>query len=881
MEFLSPELLKSLDERFTVLVSHRRAAHALRLAFARQAVAAGQRAWLTPDVLTSRAWAERLWFQCRPADAPRLLSPQQLRLVWERIVADSPQGAALLDPASAARAAARSWELAQAYGIPLAEIASGGEDAAVFAGWAERFEHLCSERRWLAPVQLPGLLRDCENLPEQQLHLALYHATPAEAALFDRIEQAGGTIRRDTVAPSPGQIRVCTAADPTQELVLAARWSRECLEKGAASIGIVVPQLAGQRHRVRRILTDEFAPGSQRSGEDETALPFIIAASGPLTEFPLIRTALDLLQLVQGKAPATLAGSLLRSPFLAGFKEEETKRAAIDLRLRETALEHFEVPALEHLARSGDCPLLGRSLAELRALLPRTAGRALPSEWAELFQKIWATCGWPGERTLNGEEQQTVLKLQSALGEFGAAEDLTGRIAWGTAVAGFQQWLAETSFEPQTPPAPITVLDPDSAGMRFEALWIAGCDDTRWPPPPSPDPFLPLDVQRRAGVPGATAADVHARALESFAALRSSASEVVCSWATQDDDVQQSRSPFLKGCEEQVWVSAPRGGLKGWLYARRPVPERLIDAQAPRIVPGFVRGGAHVLELQSWCPFRAQAELRLGARALSQNGPGIDARERGTLIHKALESLWGELRSHAGLMAVDADTLRGRVHALLERLSAPLYTGASPHRARLIGIEVDIATTRICNLLELERQRQPFEVLERPEFAQQYSAAGLTLDLAIDRIDVLDSNAGAAGEVVIDYKTGTAAQPARWWADRPEQPQLPLYAVARRARLAAVTFGLLHAGEAGFKGVAREEGILPGLAAHPASRLIPVEAVEWPAMLDRWQRIVDGLLAEFASGEARVDPLPQACSRCHLAGFCRIDRRAVPAGDPS
>jgi hypothetical protein len=70
VEFLAPELLKSIDERFTVLAPHRRAAHALRLAYADRALAAGQRAWLTPDVMTTRAWTERLWFQSRPPAAP-------------------------------------------------------------------------------------------------------------------------------------------------------------------------------------------------------------------------------------------------------------------------------------------------------------------------------------------------------------------------------------------------------------------------------------------------------------------------------------------------------------------------------------------------------------------------------------------------------------------------------------------------------------------------------------------------------------------------------------------------------------------------------------------------------------------------------------------
>ena len=142
---------------------------------------------------------------------------------------------------------------------------------------------------------------------------------------------------------------------------------------------------------------------------------------------------------------------------------------------------------------------------------------------------------------------------------------------------------------------------------------------------------------------------------------------------------------------------------------------------------GKTAGGSRVVELQSLCPFRAQAELRLDARPMDQVSPGIDPLERGLLLHGALETLWGEFRDQDGLKAIDPATLRSRVHALVDRLSVPMLTGASAHRARLVAIEVDIATRKLCELLALERERPPFAVLERPEFVESYTASGLVL----------------------------------------------------------------------------------------------------------------------------------------------------------
>lgn len=867
MDALHPGLLAALDDGYTVLAPNRRAAHSLRLAYGGHLLANGQRAWLTPDVLTMRAWLERLWFRVRPT-SQRLLSAQQVLVLWERIVSESPAAVPLLNPSSAARAAARSWDLAQAYGISLADIAAeGGDEAEAFAGWARQFEEYCDRRGWLPPARIVHELARCEALPPARIQLALgQEPTPAERALLKRLVEQGSRLLPDPAPASPGRTRVFPAPDADQEVLYAAWWARDQLEAGRKSIGLVVPALATRRHVLRRVLEDVFVPASRRSGEAARNVPFTIEASGALTEFPLVSTAMDVLVLVKGDAPSTVAGRLLRSPFLAGFAQEASARALADARLRSQRIEQWDVSALERLAGANGCPVLATRLAGMRAALPRGGETATASEWAVRFLALWKASGWPGDRVPDSDEQQTLVKLNDALSSFGGLDDLLGKVSFRAALAQFQQWVSSTAFEPQTLSAPITVVDPESvSGMRFEALWIMGCESTRMPPAPEPDRFLPLRLQQRAGIPDASVVATRERAEREFSALRGIADQIVCSWSRHVEDAEQTPSPLLDGFERLTESIDAPPTLGGWLQRQRPSLDQLDDADAPPVRSGRASGGARVVELQAACAFRAQAELRLGARPLEQVSPGVDARERGNLLHKALETLWGEFRGQQGLLAVPAEALREHVFQTLDRLSVPLLRGASPHRARLLAIEVEIATRKLCELLALERERQPFSVLERPEYAETYTAAGLTLDLKIDRIDILEAQ---GGEVVIDYKTGQSSKPSKWWGDRPEQPQLPLYAVARRAHLAAVTFALLNAKESGFSGVAVRDGILPGVRQAKA---------EWQGLLDDWQRAVDGLIAGYARGDARVDPLPQACKACHLASLCRIHESRRPS----
>ena len=90
--------------------------------------------------------------------------------------------------------------------------------------------------------------------------------------------------------------------------------------------------------------------------------------------------------------------------------------------------------------------LLATALAGMRALLPGGGDVATASEWAERFLALWTAAGWPGDRTLNSDEQQTLAKLNEALSGFGGLDDLLGTVSFRTACAQFQQWASSTAY---------------------------------------------------------------------------------------------------------------------------------------------------------------------------------------------------------------------------------------------------------------------------------------------------------------------------------------------------------------------------------------------------------------------------------------------------
>src|SRR5262249_10636525 len=158
--------------------------------------------------------------------------------------------------------------------------------------------------------------------------------------------------------------------------------------------------------------------------------------------------------------------------------------------------------------------------------------RALPSAMAEHFVALWRVFGWPGERPPDHDEQQVVARLQACLGEFGALDELLGPLTFARAVREFESVARNTNFEPRSLPAPVTIVDTRSAHeFGFNAAWVAGMDESRWPPAAAPDPFIPIELQKQAGMPFSTALLAREHAERRFAELRTVANQMVFSWA--------------------------------------------------------------------------------------------------------------------------------------------------------------------------------------------------------------------------------------------------------------------------------------------------------------------------------------------------------------
>lgn len=873
---MNKEIIAALKAGATLVTANQRLARHLAAGFgAHQARSA--EVWEAPDILPWPQWLERFWqesFGLLDGNVPQpLLSPFQEQTLWETIIREAESSPLLHEPA-AARGAREAWQLLHAWKLPLARVGDfPNEDATAFLRWAKIYQQRCTREKYLDSARLPeavmqAIARGRLQLPSQLLFAGFDEFTPQQQALHDAVRAAGSKIEILTGATQEARMARVAYADALAELQAAAAWARAGLEAGAQRIGIVVPNLAACRDALMRVFDEALVPQALIAGSN-VVRPYNLSLGVPLADVPLIHAALTLLSAGSGPLPVAAASVILRSPFLAGSAEEVAPRAHIDLSLRRTGEVSLTAHGLMRTVQSAltatvtAAPQLAAQLRAWRDHLPSASQRRSPSGWSELFANLLQRIGWPGDGAADHDRVRTLEAWRDLLSQLSAQDAIVARLSYDEALALLRRIAQERVFQPPTSAAPVQVLGlMEAAGLEFDRLWVIGLDDESWPPSPRPNPFLPFALQRKLRLPHASAERELEFARQLTTRLLNSAPEVVLSYAENAGDEKRRPSPLIVPVPSLRPQDFPQpvNGIAARQFAVRD-QVHVMDERATELPSGSrVSGGTSLLQYQAACPFRAFAQLRLGARAPEEPEPGLDAKTRGTLVHEALWFVWESIQTHERLCGLTDAELETAIQAAIGKaIERAAHERSQTLSGRFREIELERLVQLMRQWLEIEKQRAPFR-LHTAEKETVLKLGGLEIKGRIDRIDTLEDGSVA----ITDYKTG---QPKTkdWEGERPDEPQLPAYAVGREPPLpvAALLFAQLRPGEGfGFKGSAAFDGIAP--------KVKPAD--DWPAQLAQWRATLDRLADDFRRGDARVDPkeFPRSCEYCGLQALCRV-----------
>lgn len=861
--------------------------------------------WQAPQVFPLQDWLNQriehaiLGGQIDVAEAPQgMLSGTQEALLWEQAIQHTLRQHEALDLfntnglASAAMEANRyliEWNISL-------DMAAASEETRQFMQWRQQFQALCKQSGYLESVryqswQLAQLRQHKPPMPARIQLAGFDRINPHVQAFINLLQTTGVEVTAFNNGSPALSIQRMAFAEPMDEIRAAVHWAQQQLVANPqAKLAIIVPELDALRDTMANLLDDTFHPEALHPAHTETPRCYEFSLGLPLNRWPLVNSALSLLRLAFQSAPMpqSALSSLLADIYWSQALQEADARAALDAEMRrQLPLQVHAYTFARFVARKQQdeypilCPALHADLTALLNHAKQAPRKQLPSAWATSFNALLQATHWPGERSLSSHEHQCHTKFKDVQTQFSALDTWLGAVDAMSALHRLTQLCQAHIFQPQTVRQPnITVMGMlEASAQPLDGAWIMGMNDHLWPPLSRTNALIPAELQRQAGTPNASSEVQMAFASQIHQRLLQSAKQVIFSYARQEGDRLLRMSPLIQAIPETSATPLSATLAETLAGSQTQDWQWLEDHLAPPVQEGeHISGGTGLMRAQALCPAWAFYQYRLKARKLETPHNGLDAMQRGDLIHRVLAAFWTQQAS-LDWQSVDAENLKSKLDHIAAQVIAEFNQAfAQPFSAVFCQLEAErLSKLALTWLWEVERERPQGFTVTLVEQTFKPLIEGIQVKLVIDRVDTL-----ADGRlVVVDYKTGSMPDFKNWASDKISEPQLPIYAafLLQDAEIAAVCFGKLRLTDGGFTGVAAEDDIVPGIKAfnHEKNKLFdPEQFPDWPSVLAHWRTQITRTAQSLKAGDAAVIfESEQDLGYCDVLPLLRLPERQL------
>lgn len=771
---------------------------------------------------------------------PVLLNASQLRYLWQAIISDNDAclcNEGLLQAIEEASSHCQQWEI-----NPLHPSFSQTPQTRQFQHWQQQLFEQLTQKNALIETQLVDYIKPFLSdltIPSTLIWVYFDEYTPQQHTLQQLFSSLGSVQYHHDLKPQVTTAQYYAASDTHDERMQMMHWLKARLAAGDTRIAVVMAELDTQLSSLERFFKRHLSIDQ-----------FSFSHNKPLYDIALISHAFTWLSLDKKTITNQDARLLLQSPFL---KEAETERMARSHLLQSAVCLQEAKIIFEQWIHT--ITPTAPALAKLLTRMDDYPTYDSPKGWGYHFKHRLQSVGFPGQLELDSMAYHACQQLMSVFDELLSLSFIKPIMTCEQALAAVDRLLRNGCLPNRQSTAPIQITNlADASGFEFDSLWVAGLTDLCLPKKTRFSAFIPLTLQQKHQLPHTSAAHELHLAQQVLQRLQHASRQCVVSYPKLTQDTPNMACALISTLPR--WQPFPIS------VSTNNIATQLIAVEESYSLPlrplETALGGASLLANQAKCPFRAFAAHRLHLAPDVSISTGLNASERGQVLHHIMEQLWREIGSLQQLNHLTHSHLLQQIQTAIDHALIPFIANRPLSFSPLVQSVERSCLTRLVNAcFDWEKQRPDF-VVTAVEQTFSIELAGLTLRVRVDRIDTL-----ASGEQwVIDYKTSLPSNKP-WYEERPEAPQLLLYALLDET-IHALLFLQLKAGRLTCMGLSEQASDIAGLNALKKHE-------HWSDYQQKWRQQLTSLAAEFQAGFC--PPIPTragTCSTCDFQQLCRI-----------
>ena len=840
-----------------VLTPNRRLTNALRSELAPLGPTLEHACQPCGHIMAIEDWLMQLWLDTLPHNIS-IVDDFEATCTWESIIQQSPD-TSLRSSWQLAVSAYDAYKTSVTHGISLSEPAFDlDHNGQLFKNWAHLFEQPMQQHNSFCLAHLP---QQCQIILPQHRQLPhtieLYGFTQHHPIMADFLTALAQHTHVVTLPLKSinGIVTHHRCANTEDEISQMAYWAKHQAEtlNSRAQVACVVPKLHQQRDKIERLFSEIFdiTPSSKK--------PYNISAGEPLPTVPIVRTALMILKNLSGNCDSTSCSEILRSPYINSALHIDAHLAAsADMALRQQEHPIWQNDLVLEMLQQKAAHFPGQTLLErwTQFMTAWPQKNQTVTQWLTLYEEKLTAIGWPGQQALNSTEYQAHQRWQQALQSFKSYHNKLGQLTHERMLTILQHYLNTCVFQAESRDCRIQILGLlEASGNQFDAMWIMGLDAKSWPMSAQPNPFIPNSLAKRYQLPRSSAIIERQFAETHQKILLQSADVIRLSSAKQQDGIPCDASPLIK----HITISTPAKSDACTTTTKNNHTENYIVGHAPAIMKSeqALPGGSAIIDQQNTCPFKAQISCRLRPKKPKRICNTISEQMQGMILHKALERIWRELKTHTALQ---------QAHDLKKQIAkhVKISMQAFPLQNRLAETQAIYFTDILHDWLQHEKARSPFKVIAT-EQKKTIHINDYTLNICVDRIDEVAPNK----LMVIDYKSSQHINMSHCQGNQATMNQLALYSCYGPCsdKTIAATYACPQGKAKRWFGIADPDQASFTPIKHNTKR----GTGTWADTTDNWRTHVENTLSKFVSGIADIAPIygEQTCQFCDYSSICR------------